>query len=42
MRRISEDGTRRDIFGDMRVARVSDGITPAVDAFLSNKLGAER
>jgi hypothetical protein len=42
MRRISEDGTRRDIFGGMRVARVSDGTTPAMDAFLSNKLGAER
>jgi hypothetical protein len=42
MRRISEDGTRRDIFGGMRVARVSDGTTTAVDAFLSNKRGAER
>jgi hypothetical protein len=42
MRRISEDGTRRDIFDGMRVARVSDGTTPPVDAFLSNKLGGER
>jgi hypothetical protein len=42
MRRISEDGVSRDIFGDKRVARVSDGTTHAVDAFLSNKRGAER
>jgi hypothetical protein len=31
-----------DIFGDKRVARVSNGTTPAVDAFLSHKRGAER
>jgi hypothetical protein len=42
MRRISEHGPRRNIFGGMRVARVSDGTAPAVDAFSSNKLGAGR
>jgi hypothetical protein len=42
MRRFSEDGVIRDIFGDRRVVRVSDGTTPAVDAFFSNKRGAER
>ena len=31
-----------DIFGDEPVARVSNGITPAVDAFLSHKRGAKR
>jgi len=42
MRRINEDGFNRDIFGDKRVIRVSDGTAPAVDAFFSNKRGAER
>jgi hypothetical protein len=42
MRRISEDGINPDICGDRRVVRVSDGTTPAVDAFFSNKRGAER
>jgi hypothetical protein len=32
----------RDIFGDKRVARVSNGTTPAVDAFLRHKRGVER
>jgi hypothetical protein len=40
MRRVSEDGINRDICGDRRVIRVSDGTTPAVDAFFSNKRGA--
>jgi hypothetical protein len=30
MRRISEGGIIRGIFGDRRVGRVSDGTTPAV------------
>jgi hypothetical protein len=42
MGRIREDGVNRDIFGDRRVVRVSNGTTPAVDAFFSNKRGAER
>ena len=42
MGRIREDGVNRDIFDDRRVVRVSNGTTPAVDAFFSNKLGAER
>ena len=43
MRRICEDGViSRDIFGDRRVVRASDGIAPTVEAFFSNKRGAER
>ena len=42
MERIREGGVNRDIFGDNRVVRVSNGTTPAVDAFFSSKRGAER
>jgi hypothetical protein len=42
MRRFSEVGVNRGIFGDKRALRVSDGTTPNVDAFFSNKRGSEK
>jgi hypothetical protein len=42
MRRISEVGVDRGIFGEKRAIRVSDGTTPDVDAFFSNKYGLEK
>jgi hypothetical protein len=40
IRRIGDGVDNRDIFGEMRVMRVSDSTTPAVDVLFIDKRGA--